>query len=125
VDSFRLWEDSIIQAAKKKRYYPQLNDIVIDKIKELNHGLNRIPMGAIEEVYGIDALKRLLKNHPQNNPQERRSPVFETIFRYWRRIRKTVFAPQSPIMHHAPQRIQGLTLSKPGTIVKCKIIASV
>ena len=33
VDSFRLWEDSIIQAAKKKRYYPQLNDIVIDKIK--------------------------------------------------------------------------------------------
>jgi trimethylamine--corrinoid protein Co-methyltransferase len=33
VDSFRLWEDRIIQAAKKKRYYPQLNDIVIDKIK--------------------------------------------------------------------------------------------
>jgi trimethylamine--corrinoid protein Co-methyltransferase len=33
VDSFRLWEDTIIQAAKKKRYYPQLNDIVIDKIK--------------------------------------------------------------------------------------------
>jgi trimethylamine--corrinoid protein Co-methyltransferase len=33
VDSFRVWEDSIIQAAKKKRYYPQLNDIVIDKIK--------------------------------------------------------------------------------------------
>lgn len=33
VDSFRLWEDSISQAAKKKRYYPQLNDIVIDKIK--------------------------------------------------------------------------------------------
>jgi len=33
VDSFRLWEERIIQAAKKKRYYPQLNDIVIDKIK--------------------------------------------------------------------------------------------
>ncbi|MBC2734113.1 MAG: trimethylamine--corrinoid methyltransferase [Desulfobacteraceae bacterium] len=33
VDAFRLWEDTIIQAAKKKRYYPQLNDIVIDKIK--------------------------------------------------------------------------------------------
>ena len=33
VDSFRLWEERIIQAAKKKCYYPQLNDIVIDKIK--------------------------------------------------------------------------------------------
>lgn len=33
VDSFRLWEDSINHAARKKRYYPQLNDIVIDKIK--------------------------------------------------------------------------------------------
>ena len=33
VDSFSQWEDTIIQAAKKKRYYPQLNDIVIDKIK--------------------------------------------------------------------------------------------
>ncbi len=33
VDSFRLWEDSISQAAKKKLYYLQLNDIVIDKIK--------------------------------------------------------------------------------------------
>jgi hypothetical protein len=32
-------------------------------LMKLNHGLNRIPMGAIEEVYGIDALKRLLKNH--------------------------------------------------------------
>ena len=34
VDSFRLWEESISQAAKKKLYYPQLNDIVIDKIKK-------------------------------------------------------------------------------------------
>jgi trimethylamine--corrinoid protein Co-methyltransferase len=33
VDSFHLWEVSISQAAKKKTYYPQLNDIVIDKIK--------------------------------------------------------------------------------------------
>ncbi len=33
VDSFRLWEDSICQAAKKKTYYPQLNDIVIDTIE--------------------------------------------------------------------------------------------
>jgi len=33
VDSFRLWEERIIQAAKKKCYYPHLNDIVIDKIK--------------------------------------------------------------------------------------------
>jgi trimethylamine--corrinoid protein Co-methyltransferase len=32
VDSFRLWGDSIGQAAKKKIYYPQLNDIVIDSI---------------------------------------------------------------------------------------------
>jgi trimethylamine--corrinoid protein Co-methyltransferase len=33
VDSFRQWKDTINQAAKKKRYYPQLNDIVIDSIK--------------------------------------------------------------------------------------------
>jgi len=33
VDSFRQWEDTISQAAKKKLYYPQLNDIVIDSIK--------------------------------------------------------------------------------------------
>jgi trimethylamine--corrinoid protein Co-methyltransferase len=33
VDSFRQWEDTISQAAKKKVYYPQLNDIVIDLIK--------------------------------------------------------------------------------------------
>ena len=33
VDSFRKWENSIRQAAKKKLYYPQLNDIVIDSIK--------------------------------------------------------------------------------------------
>ena len=33
VDSFRLWEESIRQADKKKLYYPQLNDIVIDAIK--------------------------------------------------------------------------------------------
>ena len=33
VDSFRLWEDSISQAAKKKLYYPQLNDTVINSIK--------------------------------------------------------------------------------------------
>ena len=33
VDSFRQWEDTISQAAKKKRYYPQLNDSVIDPIK--------------------------------------------------------------------------------------------
>ena len=33
VDSFRLWEDRISQAAEKKLYYPQLNDIVSDKIK--------------------------------------------------------------------------------------------
>ena len=34
-------------------------------LMNLNHGLNRIPMGAIEEVYSIDALKNLLENHPQ------------------------------------------------------------
>ena len=34
-------------------------------LMKLNHGLNRIPMGAIEEVYSIDALKNLLENHPQ------------------------------------------------------------
>jgi trimethylamine--corrinoid protein Co-methyltransferase len=33
VDSFRKWEGTICQAAKKKLYYPQLNDIVIDSIK--------------------------------------------------------------------------------------------
>jgi trimethylamine--corrinoid protein Co-methyltransferase len=33
VDSFRQWENIISQAAKKKLYYPQLNDIVIDSNK--------------------------------------------------------------------------------------------
>jgi trimethylamine--corrinoid protein Co-methyltransferase len=33
VDSFRHWEDTIGKAAKKKLYYPQLNDIVIDSIE--------------------------------------------------------------------------------------------
>jgi trimethylamine--corrinoid protein Co-methyltransferase len=33
VDSFRKWEDTICQAAEKKLYYPQLNDIIINKIK--------------------------------------------------------------------------------------------
>jgi trimethylamine--corrinoid protein Co-methyltransferase len=33
VDSFRQWEDIISQAAKKKLYYPQLNDIIIDSNK--------------------------------------------------------------------------------------------
>ena len=33
VDSFRQWENTIRQAAKKKLYYPQLNDTVIDSIK--------------------------------------------------------------------------------------------
>jgi trimethylamine--corrinoid protein Co-methyltransferase len=33
MDSFRQWEDIIRQAAKKKLYYPQLNDTVIDSIK--------------------------------------------------------------------------------------------
>ena len=33
VDSFRKWENTICRAAKEKRYYPQLNDIVIDTIK--------------------------------------------------------------------------------------------
>ena len=32
VDSFRLWEDTINQAAKKKLYYPQLSDTVIEII---------------------------------------------------------------------------------------------
>ena len=32
VDSFRLWEERINQAARKKRYYPQLNDIVMASI---------------------------------------------------------------------------------------------
>ncbi len=33
VDSFSQWEGTICRAAKKKRYYPQLNDIVINSIK--------------------------------------------------------------------------------------------
>jgi trimethylamine--corrinoid protein Co-methyltransferase len=33
VDSFRQWENIIRQAAKKKLYYPQLNDSVIDSIE--------------------------------------------------------------------------------------------
>jgi trimethylamine--corrinoid protein Co-methyltransferase len=33
VDSFRQWEDNIRQAAKKKQYYPQLNDTIIDSVK--------------------------------------------------------------------------------------------
>lgn len=33
VNSFSRWEDTIRQAAKKRLYYPQLNDIVIDSIK--------------------------------------------------------------------------------------------
>ena len=33
VDSFRHWERTIYQAAKKKLYYPQLHDIVSDSIK--------------------------------------------------------------------------------------------
>jgi len=33
VDSFSRWEETISQAAKKKPYYPQLNDIVIDSIR--------------------------------------------------------------------------------------------
>jgi len=33
VDSFRQWEDTINQAAKKKLYYPQLNDVVINAIQ--------------------------------------------------------------------------------------------
>ena len=33
VDSFRQWEDRISQAAKKKLYYPQLNDTVIDFVR--------------------------------------------------------------------------------------------
>jgi trimethylamine--corrinoid protein Co-methyltransferase len=33
VDSFSHWEDTISQAAKKKRYYPQLKDTIIDSIK--------------------------------------------------------------------------------------------
>ena len=34
VDAFRLWEETISQAAQKKRYYPQLNDIVIDAFRD-------------------------------------------------------------------------------------------
>ena len=33
VDSFRQWEDTIRQAARKKRYYPELNDNVIESIQ--------------------------------------------------------------------------------------------
>jgi len=33
VDSFSRWEGTIRRAAEKKRYYPQLNDIVIDSIR--------------------------------------------------------------------------------------------
>lgn len=33
VDSFRQWEATINQAAKKKVYYPQLNDVVLDAIQ--------------------------------------------------------------------------------------------
>lgn len=33
VDSFRLWENTINEAAKKKLYYPQLNDTVIEIIR--------------------------------------------------------------------------------------------
>jgi trimethylamine--corrinoid protein Co-methyltransferase len=33
VDSFNRWQETIRQAATKKRYYPQLNDIVIDSIQ--------------------------------------------------------------------------------------------
>jgi trimethylamine--corrinoid protein Co-methyltransferase len=36
VDSFRQWEDTISQASEKKRYYPQLNDTIIDPIR-INH----------------------------------------------------------------------------------------
>jgi trimethylamine--corrinoid protein Co-methyltransferase len=32
VDSFRQWESAITQAAKKKVYYPELNDVVIEGI---------------------------------------------------------------------------------------------
>lgn len=32
VDSFRNWEETITRAAKKKPYYPQLNDIVLDSL---------------------------------------------------------------------------------------------
>ncbi len=32
VDSFNQWEDTVKQAAKKKQYYPQLNDIVINSL---------------------------------------------------------------------------------------------
>ncbi|MBM9604155.1 trimethylamine methyltransferase family protein [Desulfopila inferna] len=39
VDSFRQWEKIINEAAKKKLYYPQLNDTVIDaiKVREIAH----------------------------------------------------------------------------------------
>ena len=33
VDSFSHWENTIIKAAKKKLYYPRINDIVIDSIE--------------------------------------------------------------------------------------------
>ena len=32
VDAFRLWENTINEAAKKKLYYPQLSDTVIEII---------------------------------------------------------------------------------------------
>jgi trimethylamine---corrinoid protein Co-methyltransferase len=34
VDSFRLWENTINEAAKQKIYYPQLSDTVIERIQE-------------------------------------------------------------------------------------------
>ncbi|KIX13114.1 trimethylamine--corrinoid methyltransferase [Dethiosulfatarculus sandiegensis] len=33
VDSFRQWEGVVRQAAKRKTYYPELNDIIIDRIR--------------------------------------------------------------------------------------------
>jgi hypothetical protein len=30
-------------------------------LAELNHELNRIPMSAIKEIYGIDGLRKLLR----------------------------------------------------------------
>ena len=44
VDSFRQWADTIRQAAKKKQYYPQLNDMIIDSpdIMEVKNGIYKI-----------------------------------------------------------------------------------
>ncbi|ETR65295.1 MAG: hypothetical protein OMM_06091 [Candidatus Magnetoglobus multicellularis str. Araruama] len=44
VDSFRQWADTIRQAAKKKHYYPQLNDMIIDSpdIMEVKNGIYKI-----------------------------------------------------------------------------------